>query len=203
MKMVLPEPTRITQLISNVLDHLQIPYFVGGSLASSLHGIPRATQDVDIVADIKSGHVAPFAEALRTQFYVDEQMIRDAIERRSSFNVIHLETMFKADVFVFRNELGREAMARRERYQLSDESASSIFLASAEDIILSKLQWFRLGKGTSERQWLDVLGVLQVQGNRLDFSYLQRMAGQMGVPDLLRQAIEDAGIFPDSFSISR
>ncbi|MCD5412844.1 MAG: hypothetical protein LR006_01840 [Dehalococcoidia bacterium] len=135
--------------------------------------------------------------------YVDEQMIRDAIERRSSFNVIHLETMFKADVFVFRNELGREAMARRERYQLSDESASSIFLASAEDIILSKLQWFRLGKGTSERQWLDVLGVLQVQGNRLDFSYLQRMAGQMGVPDLLRQAIEDAGIFPDSFSISR
>jgi len=135
--------------------------------------------------------------------YVDEQMIRDAIERRSSFNVIHLETMFKADVFVFRNELGREAMARRERYQLSDESASSIFLASAEDIILSKLQWFRLGKGTSERQWLDVLGVLQVQGNRLDFSYLQRMAGQMGVADLLRQAIEDAGIFPDSFSISR
>lgn len=130
-------------------------------------------------------------------------MIRDAIERRSSFNVIHLETMFKADVFVFRNELGREAMARRERYQLSDESASSIFLASAEDIILSKLQWFRLGKGTSERQWLDVLGVLQVQGNRLDFSYLQRMAGQMGVADLLRQAIEDAGIFPDSFSISR
>ena len=110
--MVLPEPTRITQLISNVLDHLQIAYFVGGSLASSLHGISRATQDVDIVADIKSEHVEPFAEALRTQFYVDEQMIRDAIEYRSSFNVIHLETMFKIDVFVFRNELGREAMAR-------------------------------------------------------------------------------------------
>ncbi|MBT9149206.1 MAG: hypothetical protein DDT27_00975 [Dehalococcoidia bacterium] len=192
--MVLPEPTRITQLVANILDRLQIPYFVGGSLASSLHGIPRATQDADIVADIKSEHIVPFVEALRTQFYVDEQMIRDAIERRSSFNVIHLETMFKVDVFVFRNELGREAMARRERYQLSDQSASYIFLATAEDIILSKLQWFRLGEGTSERQWLDVLGVLQVQGDRLDFPYLQRMAGQMGVHDLLRQAIEDAAI---------
>lgn len=195
--MVLPEPTRITQLVARILDHLHIPYFVGGSLASSLYGIPRATQDVDIVADIKPEHIKPFVEAVKTQFYVDEEMLRDAIERRSSFNVIHLQAMFKVDIFLLLgDEASRQEMVRRERYQLSDEDENGIFVASAEDVILNKLHWFRLGERVSERQWLDVLGVLQVQGVRLDFGYLKRRATQIGIDDLLKQAIEDAGIEP-------
>ena len=193
--MVLAEPAQVAGLIADVFDRLEIPYLVGGSLASSLHGIPRATQDVDMVADLEPQHVTPFVSALETAFYVDEDMVRDAIQCRSSFNVIHLATLFKVDIFVLqRDTASQEEMARRERYELSEEPRQELFLASAEDIILHKLHWFRLGGGISERQWNDVQGVLRVQNERLDFSYLRRGAECMGVEDLLEQALREAGI---------
>jgi hypothetical protein len=89
------DPLQITQLIADVFDTLNIPYLVGGSLASSLHGIPRSTQDVDLVANLKSHHVPAFVKALESVFYVDADMIQEAIQHHSSFNVIHLATMFK------------------------------------------------------------------------------------------------------------
>ena len=192
--MILAEPIQVTQLIAKVFDRLQIPYFVGGSLASSLHGIPRATQDVDMVAGLKSQHVMPLVKALEAAFYIDADMIQEAIQHGSSFNVIHLDTMFKIDIFVLQDDpASREEMARRELYEISEESKEGLFLATAEDIILHKLYWFQLGGGSSERQWNDVLGVLQVQKEKLDYSYLQRSAHHMGVANLLKQAIKDAG----------
>ncbi len=155
--MVLAEPAQVSGFIADVFDRLQITYLVGGSLASSLHGIPRATQDVDMVADLKLQHVTPFVSALKTAFYVDEDMVRDAIRRRSSFNVIHLATMLKVDVFVLQKDTAsQQDMGRRELYELSEEPRQELFLASAEDIILHKLHWFQLGGGISERQWKDV-----------------------------------------------
>jgi len=192
--MILAEPIQVTQLIAEVFDRLQISYLVGGSLASSLHGIPRATQDVDVVAGLKPQHVMPLVKALEAAFYIDADMIRDAIQHGSSFNVIHLDTMFKIDIFVLQDDsASREEMTRRELYKLSEESEQGLFLATAEDIILRKLYWFQLGGGSSERQWNDVLGVLQVQKEKLDYSYLQRLAHKMGVANLLRQAVMDAG----------
>jgi hypothetical protein len=168
---------------------------VGGSLASSLHGIPRSTQDADVVADMKPIHIEPFVKALESEFYVDADMIREAVNKRSSFNVIHLETMFKVDVFLLgEDDVSQEEMARRKRFQVSEEPGGELFLASAEDVILQKLHWFRLGKAVSERQWNDALGVLQVQGKSLDFSYLRRCATTMGILALLEQALEEAGI---------
>jgi hypothetical protein len=191
--MILAEPIQITQLIANVFDQLQIPYLVGGSLASSLHGIPRATQDVDMVAGLNPKHVAPLVKALETVFYIDANMIHEAIQHGSSFNVIHLDTMFKIDIFVLQDDpVSREEMTRRELHKLSEDTEEGLFLATAEDIILRKLYWFKLGGGSSERQWNDVLGVLQVQKEKLDYSYLQRGAHKMGVATLLKQAIEDA-----------
>jgi len=193
--MVLAEPAQVAGLIADVFDRLQVPYLVGGSLTSSLHGIPRATQDVDMVADLKPQHVAPFVSALETAFYVDEDVVRDAIQRRSSFNVIHLATLFKVDISVLqRDTASQEEMARRERYELSEKPRQELFLASAEDIILHKLHWFRLGGGVSERQWNDVQGVLRVQNERLDLSYLRRGAECMGVEGLFEQAFREAGI---------
>lgn len=193
--MVLAEPVQITRLIAEVFERFQIPYLVGGSLASSLHGIPRATQGVDMVADLKPQHIAPLVRALETAFYIDADMVRDAIQRRSSFNVIHLATMFKVDIFVLQdNRASQEEMARRERYELSEKPRQELFVATAEDIILHKLHWFQLGGGVSERQWNDVLGVLQVQKGKLNLSYLQQAAKHMGVKDLLEQAFRDAGI---------
>jgi hypothetical protein len=191
--MLLAEPLRITQRITEILEQLSIPYLVGGSLASSLHGIPRATQDVDMVADIKLHHIPLLVNALETEFYIDADMIREAIQHHSSFNVIHLETLFKVDIFVLQADLAsQEEMARRESYQVSDNPPQILFLASAEDIILHKLYWFQLGGGVSERQWNDVLGVLQVRHDTLDYEYLRRGAQYRGVSQLLEQALREA-----------
>ncbi|HEX6276939.1 MAG TPA: hypothetical protein VFZ53_28055, partial [Polyangiaceae bacterium] len=95
------EPVEVTLRVVGELERLGIEYLVGGSLASSVHGRPRATQDVDIVARIAGAQVDALVAALSNDFYVDADMIRDAIRRRGSFNVVHLESMLKVDVFVF------------------------------------------------------------------------------------------------------
>lgn len=193
--MVLADPIEVTLLVVNVFDRLNIPYLVGGSLASSLQGIPRATHDVDIVADLKLEQLESFVEALQEQFFVDEDMIRDAIRRRASFNIIYLPTMLKVDVFVLRRDpLSLQEMSRRQTYRVVDDPPRDLVLASAEDIILQKLEWFLKGGGVSERQWNDVLGVLKVGGSRLDLTYLREWAANIGVSDLLVRALREAGV---------
>ncbi|MBW1802310.1 MAG: hypothetical protein JRJ85_16470 [Deltaproteobacteria bacterium] len=193
--MILAEPIQITQQIAQEFESLGIRYLIGGSLASSLHGIPRATNDVDMVADITDEHIPPLVNALESEFYIDAEMIREAIQRRSSFNLIHLATMFKADVFILKSDvMSQEEMTRRGQYHISDIPEQTLFLASAEDVIVHKLYWYRLGEGISERQWADVLGVLQVQGEQLDGPYLERAARRRGVSDLLERALKDARI---------
>ena len=190
--MLLTEPVQITQRVVQELEDLRIQYFVGGSLASSLHGIPRATQDVDIIADIAFQHIPKLVKALEAEFYIDGDMIKEAIQRRKSFNLIHYETMFKVDIFIPKLDTSaQEEMERRQQYQVSDSPQSLLYLASAEDIILNKLQWFQMGGGVSERQWNDVLGVMQIQHNKLDRSYLERAAQQRGVADLLQKVFNE------------
>jgi hypothetical protein len=193
--MVLAEPVQITLQIVQVFDRLNFPYFVGGSLASSLHGVPRATQDVDIVTDIKIEHIPQFVKAFESEFYIDADMIRDAIQHRTSFNIIHLETMFKVDIFILKpDNASQEEMRRRKQYQVSDVPLQMLFLASAEDIILHKLYWFQLGGGVSERQWNDVLGVIRVQYEKLDHIYLEKAAHQRGVLALLQKALKEVEV---------
>ncbi|MBN1946663.1 MAG: hypothetical protein JW797_13395 [Bradymonadales bacterium] len=187
---MLSEPLLVVVRIATVFDRLQIPYLVGGSLASSLYGIPRATQDVDLVAGLDSPRVEPLTTALRSDFYVDAEMIQDAIRRRSSFNVIHLETMFKVDIFVQRDDAWScEEMARARMVPIeTEEGLVSIRFASPEDMLLHKPVWYRLGNQVSDRQWSDVLGILKVQGEWLDTDYLDRWAPLLKVDDLLGQA---------------
>ena len=191
--MILAEPIQITQRIVQEFIRLDIRYLVGGSLASSLHGIPRATHDVDIVAEITYEHIPFLVQALEPEFYIDADMIREAIQRRSSFNVIHLATMFKVDIFILKTDsASQEEMARREQYHIVDDPEKPIFLATAEDVVVHKLYWYQLSGGISERQWSDVLGVLQVQQEQLDRTYLERAAQQRGVSDLLEQALRES-----------
>ena len=193
--MVLAEPVEITRRVTRVLEDLEIRYFVGGSLASSLHGIPRATQDVDIVADVKSEHVSSLVGALESDFYIDTEMIRNAVVSQASFNVIHLATMFKVDIFVLKQDAAsQDEMARRELFQISDAPPQSLFLASAEDVILHKLYWYQIGGGISDRQWRDVLGVLQVQHDKLDHAYLAMGAERREVTELLERALQEAQV---------
>jgi hypothetical protein len=191
--MMLAEPLHITHTVAQVFESLGIRYIVGGSLASSLHGIPRATHDVDLVADISMRHIPVLVKAFQTSFYIDAEMIRDAIRHQRSFNLIHLETMFKIDVFILKPDaISQEEMDRRHAYQVSDVPEATLFLTSAEDIIVHKLVWYQLGGNISERQWTDVRGVLQIQQQDLDYAYLERVAGQRNVLPLLQQAIAEA-----------
>ena len=184
------EPIAVTLRVVAELDKLGIDYLVGGSIASSVHGRPRTTQDVDIVARLAGNHVEALVAGLQHEFYVDADMIHDAIRRRASFNVIHLETMLKVDVFVFTgDELAVEEMNRRVSVPLRD---ARVWFASAEDIVLQKLDWYRKGEGVSERQWRDLVGVLAVQGDRFDLSYTRRWAAQLGLGQLFERALAEA-----------
>lgn len=193
--MTIAEPVQVTKIVAEVFERLQIPYFVGGSLASSLYGIPRATADVDIIADIKPQHIDPLVQALKKTFYINKQMVSEAIERRSSFNIIYLSTVFKVDIFVLKQDaISQEEMKRREKYQMSEDFKHELYVASLEDTILSKLRWFQLGGRISQQQWNDVLGILRVQNENLDFSYLREGAEKREVMEILKEAFISAGI---------
>jgi hypothetical protein len=187
---VLSEPVLVVAQLARVFDDLEIRYVVGGSLASSVYGIPRATQDVDVVADVKLTDVDAIVSALVEEFYIDGDMIRDAIRRRASFNVVHLATMFKADVFILQGDSwSREEMARARTEQFDiPEGKVAVRFASPEDTLLHKLVWYKLGDQISDRQWGDVIGVLKVQGEALDQQYLDRWAPLLDVFDLLLRA---------------
>ena len=164
--------------------------------ASSAYGTPRSTMDVDMVSDLRADHVRSLVKMLDASHYIDENMVLDAIERRSSFNIIHIETMLKIDIFVSKNTpYDIEAFKRRRKDSIDEDMKSlTFYLVSPEDIILNKLQWYRLGGGVSDRQWNDVLGVLQVQKKSLDENYLRYWASELNIEDLLDQAFQDSGI---------
>ncbi len=178
------ETLQTALLVASILDDLQVRWFLGGSLASSLRGIPRATLDADMVAELLHEHVKPLLEALGEVWYADEQAIHDAISNRSSFNLIHFDTAMKVDVFVPKQRrFETEQFARAVRTPVADGSEVEVPVCSAEDIIAVKLEWFRLGQELSERQWGDILGVLRVNEGQLDLEQLRQSAQELGVAD--------------------
>ena len=177
--------------IVEAFEELGIEYQVGGSLASSVHGVPRSSLDIDVLAALPKAKVAAFVEMIEDTYYVSKTHAAGAVERESSFNVIHLATMFKVDIFIARSrKFRRSSLQRRKREFLGKEQA--FFLTSAEDIVLHKLDWYRSGGGVSTQQWQDVVGVLRVQGDGLDFEYLRKWARELEVSDLLEAALSEA-----------
>lgn len=190
MEWTLAESLALADRLARTFESLGVPYAVGGSVASSVHGFPRSTMDVDLVAALRESHVSSFVAHLGDDFYYSEEAIRDAIARRDCFNVIELRTMLKADVFVARDDAHGELRRARE---IETEDGHRFAVVTAEDIVAEKLRWFRLGGETSQRQWQDLLGVIEVQGGALDRAALRARCASMGVEDLLDRALAESG----------
>jgi hypothetical protein len=187
---MLPEPVFVTAKVTAALEQLGIPYFIGGSLASTLHGMVRTTQDSDIVAAMTMENILPFLQSLQGEFFMDGELIAEAVARRASFNIIHRESAFKVDVFIpSERPFIKKQFARARMETLSADPEVRAMVATAEDTLLAKLEWYRMGGEQSERQWRDVLGVLKVQAGTLDLEYLRTTAGELKVEDLLERAL--------------
>jgi hypothetical protein len=177
--------------VIDLFDSLRISYHIGGSVAASTFGEARSTLDVDVVAAVELEHAERIATALRGQYYVDAELIRAAVEHRSCFNVIFLPQFFKVDVFVPKcTPYAKAAFARFTLARLVGSGSPREFrFATPEDIVLHKLDWFRLGGGTSDRQWTDILGILRIRGPQMDTEYMGTWASRIGVADLLDRAL--------------
>jgi hypothetical protein len=184
------------------LEQLGVAYHIGGSVASSFYGIPRSTLDIDLVADLRSEHVHPFVEQLQARYYVDEDAVREALRYRSSFNLLYLASMMKVDVFIPQvSSFDQQEFQRAHQDRLeAAEDARLFYLASAEDTILRKLLWYKLGNMASDQQWKDVLGILKVQADALDLAYLRQWAEQLEISALLARTLLDAGLVDDTGS---
>lgn len=199
--LMLEDPIWLIQQLGTIFDRLQIPYYVSGSVASSLQGEVRFTEDLDLAIEINPAQVLLLIEALSQDFYISEVAVNEAIQGlTSSFNVIHLQTVEKADIFISgKDEFSVSKMNRRQLYRV-EETQSSFYVCSPEDTILQKLVWLNLSQGQSQKQWRDILGVLKLQGERLEFSYLGLWSEKLGVKERLQQAMIESGLSRDLLS---
>jgi hypothetical protein len=175
----------------DALDRSAIPYMIGGSMASGVHGAYRTSLDVDLVADIAPEQIARFTKELGGEFYADSDMIREALNAGRSFNLIHFATSYKFDIFpLLSGPYHQMQFSRRVTEEILLEGETlAVPVSTAEDTLLMKLVWYRAGGEISERQWNDVRGIIAVQHNRLDRHYLTRWAAYLSVADLLIQAL--------------
>ncbi len=188
------EPLEILQLVVSNLEKLNVDYMVGGSFASSVYGLARFTQDVDLIANLRPDQVDGFTRIFGREFYLDRGSIERALRTGTSFNIIHFESSFKVDFFILsKSKFKEEQFSRRLLRRVNPDSDFEAYVQSPEDIILSKLEWYRRGGEASENQWRDVIGIIKTQGGRLDLVYLRKWAVELGVSDLLEQASKEAG----------
>jgi hypothetical protein len=181
---VTPEQEALFALV-RTLDGLGIPHMVTGSVASSYHGRPRSTHDADVIIDPAPEQLDALVRSLLDAgFYVDGERARDALRRRLQFNAIQTQSAFKIDLIIRKDRpFSREELERRQPAELSP--GTRVALASAEDTILSKLEWAKKA-GRSERQIEDAAGVLMVNPG-IDRAYVERWASELGILELWRE----------------
>ena len=177
--------------LGEALERAGIPYFVGGSFASSVHGLPRFTRDLDVIVDMKEAQIPGFLAAAGLDFDIDEESLREEARRRGSWNIFHVPSMLKIDLFFLKGDpFSQSLLARRVALEIAP--GKRVYFASAEDIILRKLLWYREGNHSSEQQIPDVVAILRVKRGELDAGYLDQWAARLGIADLLARARSEA-----------
>ena len=185
------DPIAIALQVAREFDALGIVYTIGGSIAGSFAGEPRSTLDIDIVAAVLETHVPLIIAAVEHDFYVDKAALQRAVRERTSANLIHQPSQLKVDLFVAGGTpLDDQQLKRRQAVDVG--GGQTLYLHPPEDILLQKLRWFRKGGEVSDRQWRDILGIVRVQGDRLDRAYLSTSAPMIDVLDLLDRALREA-----------
>lgn len=184
-------PFEVVSAVVAILDELDIDYALGGSMAASVYGEPRSTADIDVAVDLDPVLGEALLSRVAAEFYVPVGPARTAIESHSSFNLIPRSSAIKVDLFALGDGLlDRRQIECRVPIQLPGVEPI-VWVTSPEDMVLRKLDWYRLGGMTSERQWRDVLGVVRVLGADLDRSTLRLVAGRVGLERLLEQALAE------------
>jgi hypothetical protein len=178
--------------VARAIEQAGGAYFVGGSLASSLQGEPRATNDIDIVLELPIGRIGDLVRALGTDFEVDVDMLRQALLHGQSCNIFYLPSVMKVDLFAVGASPYDEIEFSRRRPVQVRATSETLVVKTPEDTVLRKLLWYREGGEVSDRQWRDVLEVLRVSGSTMDVAYLGGWAARLGISGLLDRAIAEA-----------
>lgn len=183
------DPLETAVAVAGIFDRLGIVHTIGGSIAASFAGEPRSSIDIDFVAVVREDQVPALVEAFKADFYVDEDALRRAVRLKGSANLIEQRTQLKIDLFIAGGTpLDDQQLRRRQPIRLG--SGQTVYVHPPEDILLQKLRWYRLGGEQSDRQWRDILGIVRVQGPRLDRGYLEANAPVLEVSDLLLRALD-------------
>ena len=176
------EPFDLLIRLADEFDRMRVDYFVTGSMATIFYGEPRLTNDVDVVVKLELKNLPHFSKSFPEEdFYCSPQMIESAVRTRRQFNIIHPASGLKADVIVSdQSTFNQSRFSRRIRRKVAGEKA--VWFASPEDVILKKLLYYQ--EGQSEKHIRDILGVLKIQDNKIDFDYLSHWAIELDVVDL-------------------
>lgn len=188
------DPLEIALLVGAAIEAVGGAYFVGGSVASSLQGDPRATNDIDIVIDLSPRLVDAFADALGADFEVDRDMLREAILTTTTANAFYLPLLTKIDFFAVADGPFDRIEFERRRPVVVGTGDQKLVLKTPEDSALRKLLWFRQGGETSEKQWRDIVAIVKIVGTDLDDGYLDHWAALLRCTDLLQRARAEAGV---------
>jgi hypothetical protein len=177
--------------LTAALKSLGIRFAVGGSLASSVHGVVRADFEIDLVAMIFPPQARLLAKALGPDWYADPAIMEQALRERRAFNLIHIPSAMKFDIFPASTDFHDSELERATLTPLRIEGATLCPVATPEDALLAKLQWYRDGGEVSDRQWSDIGGII-IQNPNLDWEYVNNWAARLHVADLLARARAEA-----------
>jgi len=180
--------------LADAFDWFGIPYHLSGSIAAVVYGKPRTMQGIDVVADIKFSQVQTLVTRLEQTYDVKEAVMRDAIEQRGSFGLVHHDTLQKIDVLLPSYRAYNQVKQGRVQQHALEQGSRPFHVASLEDMILTVLERYKAGGKHSPRLWEDIKEVLAAQGSSLDLAYLQLWATPLDVVLLLEQAIVEAGL---------